>query len=430
MISYYENIKQNIHLRRAFETTPFVAAALLTGIVAYLYSTVFFYLEEWIERFFLSNHWYTTLPITVGAIFLSWWLPKRFAFHAIGSGIPQMLAANELDPRQDATFMESLIGIKVVILKIIASIICVAGGGAVGQEGPTLQVSAGIFYFIGRKFSDFFSDFKGKILVLVGGAAGMAAAFNTPLGGIAYALEELSKEHFNKIKTNMILAVIIAGLCVQTLQGSYLYFGYPTLKDPNAYGYLVVVVISIFVGALGVFFGKILKAILKFRGRCGNKMAFAVNIFCAFLFWGLATYLSSKILGAGKHQIMGILFQNDVVSPVQLLVRVIGPLLMSLAGAAGGLFAPCLSIGAIAGSLFAEYMQAPIPHLAVLVGMIAFLTGFMRTPFTAFILVLEMTDRHSSLMPMMLASLIAYSISKVLDDETFYDFAKHKILGK
>lgn len=427
---HYENLKRNRHLRRVFETTPFVAAALLTGIVGYFYSTVFFYLEERIEGFYLASAWYMTLPITLMAIFLSWWLPKKFAPQAIGSGIPQMLAANELDPREDAGFIESLIGMKVVIFKIIASVVCVAGGGAVGQEGPTLHVSAGIFYFTGRKFSEFFQGFKGKMLVLIGGGAGMAAAFNTPLGGIAYALEELSKEHFNKIKTNMILAVIIAGLCVQVLQGSYLYLGYPTLEEPHAWGYLSVTAISILVGFAGVVFGRLLKSIYDLRGRQSNRSIFALNLFCALVFWALASFLSEKVLGSGKHQIMGILFHDDSVSSVQILVRFVGPLLMSTAGAVGGLFAPSLAVGAVAGSFLGQYLDPSAPHLMALVGMIAFLTGFMRTPFTAFILVLEMTDRHSSLIPMMLASLISYSISKVSDAETFYDYVKHKLLNK
>ncbi len=418
------------HLKRAIETTPFILAALTTALVAIFYSKLFFFFEENIYHFYTKNYWYNNLLITVTSIFLSWFLPYYFAQEAIGSGVPQMLAANELDHHNSKGVLCQLIGLKVIFFKILGSIICIIGGGTIGQEGPMLQISSGIFYFFGNKFGDHYKEFHKKMLILVGGGAGIAAAFNTPLGGIAFSLEELSKDHFNKIKSNVILAVIISGITVQTFHGSYLYLGYPRVEQLSLNNFSMVFIVSITLGFLGSLFGILLKKIYQFRENLNVKQLCALNIFIGIIFWALAQYLSTNILGAGKPQILEILFKNSNVTLTQSILRFIGPLMMALAGTAGGLFAPSLASGVVIATYIGQLAYLDSSNLLALSGMISFLTGFMRIPFTAFILIMEMTDRQTALVPMMIAALIAHGVSKVVTPESFYDFAKEKLLKK
>ncbi|QDK37640.1 chloride channel protein [Bdellovibrio sp. NC01] len=420
---------KKVEYEESLRVVPYLIASLVAAGTAIIYSKLFFQVEEaasWILR---ETHWSVSLLATLATVFLSWFIPHKIAAQAGGSGIPQMLIANELDPSKDKMIIRKLIGIRVILVKIIASLVCVLGGGAVGQEGPTLQIASGIFYRIGEKSTKWIRQTTLRTFILAGGASGLAAAFNTPLGGIAYALEELSKDSFNNFKTYVLWSIITTGIIVQTFSGGYLYFGFPHLESVVFQTYLFVVVIGILAGAMGSYFGSALYEISKFRKRLkGIKKLIALNLACGLLFWLGIYFVSATGVGGGKVLIMDLLFKNNWATPFDMLVRIAGPLLMSLAGVAGGLFAPSLAVGATMGSLLSEFFWTHNHHLLIMAGMIAFLTGFMRTPFTAFILIFEMTDRHSALFPMMIAATVAMWVSSLLQKHSFYDRVKEDFL--
>lgn len=420
---------EKVEYEESLRVVPYLVASFIAAGTAILYSRLFFRAEEAASWFLKETHWSVSLVTTLVAVFLSWFIPHKIATQAGGSGIPQMLIANELDPSKDKSIIRKLIGIRVILVKIIASLVCVLGGGAVGQEGPTLQIASGIFYRIGEKSTKWIRQTTLRTFILAGGASGLAAAFNTPLGGIAYALEELSKDTFNNFKTYVLWSIITTGIIVQTFSGGYLYLGFPRLESVVFQTYIFVAVLGILGGALGSYFGSTLYAISKFRKRLtGIKKLVALNLLCGFVFWLGIYFVSATGVGGGKVLIMDLLFKNDWATPFDIFVRIAGPLLMALAGAAGGLFAPSLAIGAALGSLLSQFFWAHNHHLLIMAGMIAFLTGFMRTPFTAFILIFEMTDRHSALFPMMIAATIAAWVSSLLQKHSFYDRVKEDFL--
>ncbi|HEX7676103.1 MAG TPA: chloride channel protein [Bdellovibrio sp.] len=408
---------------------PFLIASFIAAGTAILYSMAFFKAEEFALDVVRDYHWALSLAITVSAVFLSWYIPFRLATQAGGSGIPQMLIANELDPSLDKPIIRTLIGIRVIVIKILASILAVLGGGAVGQEGPTLQIASGVFYRIGEKSTKWIQQASTRTFILAGGASGLAAAFNTPLGGIAYALEELSRDSFNNFKTYVLWSVITTGLLVQTFMGGYLYLGFPTLENVQLLTYFNVLAVALIAGIAGCYFGSALYKITKIRRRIKSfTQLLSLNLICGILFWLGIFFLSNQGVGGGKILIINILFKGAWATPSDILVRMAGPLLMSLAGVAGGLFAPSLAIGAAVGSFWAQIFWEHNHHLLVICGMIAFLTGFMRTPFTAFILMFEMTDRHSALFPMMLAAVVAAGVSALIEKHSFYDLLKEDFL--
>lgn len=429
ILRYIDGLIEKIEYKDSLKIVPFLIASVIAALTALLYSELFFWSEELAIKIVENSHWILSFLFTVGMIYLSWYLPFRLAKNAGGSGIPQMLKANDLNPETDSKQIRSLIGIRVILVKIVSSVICVLGGGSVGQEGPTLQIASGIFYRVGEKSRKWIADISMRSFIIAGGASGLAAAFNTPLGGIAYALEELSKDYFNNFKTYVLWSVIISGLIVQTFQGSYLYLGFPSIESLSIESYLWIIATSILTAIAGAKFGSILFSIHKSRKKISSfKMLSLVNICCGITFWFILKFVSIHTAGGGKTIITNMLFRDGSSSLEDILARIAGPFLMALAGAAGGLFAPSLAIGAVLGSFISQMVWPHNHHLLILTGMIAFLTAFMRTPFTAFILIFEMTDRHNTLFPMMLSASIAASVARIFEKHSFYESVKNDSL--
>jgi H+/Cl- antiporter ClcA len=152
---------------------------------------------------------------------------------------------------------------------------------------------------------------------------------------------------------------------------------------------------------------------------------------CSLAIAALAFFVNGSIPGSGKALMTTTLFTGDKYSPWYMpLLRITGPLFSFTSGAAGGIFAPALAAGACIGSTFSGWLQlsASNTNLLILSGMVVFLTGITRTPFTAAILVLEMTDRHNLIFHLMLAGMIASLVSVIIDKHSFYDHLKHQYL--
>jgi len=265
-------------------------------------------------------------------------------------------------------------------------------------------------------------------MIITGAAAGLAAAFNTPLGGIVFAIEELTKTHFSYFKTAIFSSVIIAGLTAQGILGPYLYLGYPKIDGLSAYIFLGVIIVAIMTGLLGSGMAKVMLAIFKWKARFKfNKEHILYLVCCALILSGLAIAVNDSVLGSGKDVMERVLFTSDKYSNwYSPLLRIVGPVLSFTSGASGGVFAPALGAGASVGSLVSGWFRLSDANtnLLVLAGMVGFLTGVTRSPFTSAILVLEMTDRHNVIFHLILAGMIASMVSMLIDKHSFYDHLK------
>jgi H+/Cl- antiporter ClcA len=265
-------------------------------------------------------------------------------------------------------------------------------------------------------------------MIMTGAAAGLAAAFNTPLGGIVFAVEELTKTHINYFKTALFTAVIIAGLTAQGLLGPYLYLGYPDVSHSSPYIFFVVILVASMAGLAGSSMAKLILALLKWKNGFKHWHQHLLYVlFCAVVIVVIAYFLNPAVLGSGKALMTRTLFTGDKFSSWHTAAfRVLGPVLCFTTGASGGVFAPSLSAGAGIGSLLSAWMHlsSANTNVVILAGMAAFLTGVTRSPFTSAILVLEMTDRHNLIFHLMLASLIASLVSFIIDRHSFYDRLK------
>lgn len=401
----------------ALQAGVYWLAATTAGLVAVLYSGFFDLTAELTIELLKTKPW---VLIAMGPVcfVLSRWLVVRFAPGAAGSGIPHVMAASTVDP----PYCDRWVGFRVGAVKILSSLAALLGGGVLGPEGPIIQISAGIFYSMGKRFRHIWPNLNHQSLLIAGGAAGIAAAFNTPLGGIVYAIEELSHRNFHRFKTMLISAVIIAGLVAQGLHGPYLYFGFPKLGNvtPNMLPWAVA--IGLVVGLAGALFGKGLRTIGRKVDKWETKgrlwFAALMGVLLPFTAW----WVGADMLGGGSDLIRHLLFTDEKqISWAVVAARFFGPLATYSTGVAGGVFAPSLSAGAAIGAKLAELSDSQNGNFLILLSMIAFLSGVTRAPFTSFVLVMEMTDRHSAIFAMMVASLLASLAGKIIDSKSFYE---------
>ncbi|HEY1032826.1 MAG TPA: chloride channel protein [Flavipsychrobacter sp.] len=427
-LKYIFDTVTNDRIRKSIlEAIPFWIAALLTGLAAVAYTQLFNIAEDLLRHVWNWQRW--SIFIFAPLSFLTAWLIVRlFAKNAGGSGIPQVMAAIDLSATKYENKLSKLLSPRILLTKIASSLFMVFGGGAIGREGPTIQIAGSIFSTINKLIPNSWPKLSQRSFILTGAASGLAAAFNTPLGGIVFAIEELAKIHISLFRTALFTSVIIAGLAAQAILGPYLYLGYPNVKGLSALVFLGVIVVAIVAGMCGAAMCKIILKILEWKRTLTNTQTIIYIIAIGFVIAAAAYFVDSSILGSGKELMNDTLFTDDkYVSGQTLLMRIFGPILSFTVGGAGGIFAPSLSAGASIGSVLAQvfHFADANDNMLILSGMVGFLTGVTRTPFTSAILVLEMTDRHSVIFYLMLSALVSNIAALVIARKSFYEQLKH-----
>jgi len=420
------------HLKHNFlKAAPFWMGSIITGLIAVAYTRLFAMAENGTSIIF-HHYIYLFFILTPICFIISWWMIKQFAPYARGSGIPQVMAAIELSSPGSIDKVKRLLSLRIIVVKILSSLIMVFGGGIIGREGPTIQIAGSVFWKINQMLPAWWPKISKKNMIMTGAAAGLAAAFNTPLGGIVFAVEELTKTHISYFKTALFTAIIIAGLTAQAFLGPYLYLGYPDVSSLSGFVFLPVILVATISGLIGSGISKWMLALIRWKKSFKtNYQHLAYLIVCALIVASAAVFVSGSIFGSGKELITKVLFTGDKYSAWHIaLFRVIGPVLTFTAGGAGGIFAPSLAAGASIGSLLAGWfhLSATDTNLIILAGMVGFLTGVTRTPFTSAILVLEMTDRHNVIFHLMLAGMTASLAALLIDKHSFYDHLREDYL--
>lgn len=427
----FERIGNERFKNNLLQAIPFWVASLLTGLAAVLYAKLFAYAERGTAFIFHSHAWLLFI-ITPVCFFIAWWVIIKFSPGARGSGIPQVMASIELaNPKEDQR-VNKLLSLRVIVVKVFSSLTMALGGGIIGREGPTIQIAGSVFRKVNEWLPAWWPKISKRNMIMTGAAAGLAAAFNTPLGGIVFAVEELTKTHISYFKTALFTAIIIAGLTAQALLGPYLYLGYPNVNGLSAYIFFAVIAVAVIAGLLGSIMSKLMLVLLRWKSTFKFRYQHIFYIIiCALIIVSVAFFLDERMLGSGKDIMTHRLFSSDKYSPWYMpILRVFGPVLSFTTGAAGGVFAPSLSAGASIGSVFSNWLDlsASNTNIVILAGMVGFLTGVTRSPFTSAILVLEMTDRHNVILHLMMAGIIANISAFIIDRHSFYDHLKYQYL--
>jgi H+/Cl- antiporter ClcA len=422
------NEKLKINLLQA---VPFWIASLLAGLVAVLYTKLFTLMESLRVYVFHQIGWIFFI-ITPVCFVLAWRLVKVFSPYSRGSGIPQVMAAIELATPKQNTLVDKLLSLRIIVVKVISSLMMIFGGGVIGREGPTIQIAGSIFRKVNLLLPAWWPKISKSNMIKAGAAAGLAAAFNTPLGGIVFAVEELTKTHISYFKTALFTAVIIAGLTAQGLLGPYLYIGYPNITGISSWIFFSVILVAVICGLAGSVMAKLMLAILKWKTTLKKgAQQYMYVVVCALIIASLAFFVNERAFGSGKEIMTTTLFTSDkYVAWYVPFIRIFDQILSFTIGSAGGVFSPALGAGASIGSLIASWFHFSDSdtNLLILCGMVSFLTGVTRTPFTSAILVLEMTDRHSVIFHLMLAGMVSGLAALLIDKHSLYEHLKYEYM--
>lgn len=372
------------------------------------------------------DFWWSPYLITPAGLALAAWFTKRYAPNAAGSGIPQVIAARQL---ANPTDRETLVSIKTALFKIALLLFGLLCGASAGREGPTVQVGASTMFALGR-----LQPSRHAALLLAGSAAGVAAAFNAPLAGIVFGIEEMSRSFEQRTSGLVIGTVVAAGLTSLAIVGDYTYFGTTSDTLPLGRGWIAVPIAGVVCGLAGGIFSRILleagKGLPGLLGRFMKDYPVAFAFVCGLAIVLCAMLGNVDIYGTGYEQAQAIL-RGEELSRAFAPLKLIATALSSISGIPGGLFSPSLAVGAgIARDLTVLLPDVSIGALAVLC-MAAYLAGVVQAPITSFVIVSEMTENHALVIPIMLASLIAAGTSKAICPEGVYHaLSKRFLAGK
>ncbi|UPJ56052.1 chloride channel protein [Bradyrhizobium sp. 192] len=364
----------------------------------------------------LAKSRYAVLAVTPLGFVLSAYLTIRLFPNAQGSGIPQAIAARHLT---DQRARESLVSMRIAIGKVILTLFGLLCGGSVGREGPTVQVGASIMFALGRV-----SPRRQPGLILAGAAAGVAAAFNTPLAGIVFGIEEMSRAFETRTSSLIIAAVIAAGLTSLALAGNYAYFGSSATSLARGLDWLAVPLCGVAGGLAGGLFSRIVITMARggknSLGRAikGHPLWFAFACGLAVAICGLVS--GDTIYGTGYDQVKTALEHGSPLPQDFGVLKLLATTFAAISGIPGGIFAPSLAVGAGIGSNIASFFHdAPLGAI-MLLGMVSYFAGVVQAPITAFVIVTEMTDNHGMVVPLMAAALIAHVTSRMICEEGIY----------
>lgn len=422
-----DSIKVNVQ-----QSLPFWIASFVVGLVAVGYTRLFS-VSEHLLTIIMQWHAWMIFILAPLSFLVAWMIVQLFAPNARGSGIPQVMAAIELSsPKHDGK-VGKLLSLRIMITKIASSLMMVFGGAAIGREGPTIQVASSIFHFINKLIPSSWSRVSTQSYILTGASAGLAAAFNTPLGGIVFAIEELAKVHIRYFRTALFSAVIIAGLTAQGLLGPYLYLGYPDVRFLAISIFVPLVLVAVLGGIAGSLMSKAILKLTRWKRHFSKWQNVCFVLGAGLLVASLAYFFDAEILGSGKDTMNTVLFTENKVSGANtVLMRMLGPVIAFNTGAAGGVFAPSLAAGASIGAFVSNllHLSGANANILILSGMVGFLTGVTRTPFTSAILVLEMTDRHSVIFHLMIAAMISNIAALMIDRHSLYEQLKNDYVAQ
>ena len=345
----------------------------------------------------------------------------RFFPGSQGSGIPQTIAS--LDPKGNSRIREQVLSLRVAIGKTILTILGLFFGASVGREGPTVQIGASIMHSLGS-LARFPKHDLEKGLILAGGAAGVAAAFNTPLAGIVFAIEEMSRSFEEHNSSTILMTVIIAGITSLALLGNYSYFGHTSESLAFGSEWFVVAICGISGGLLGGAFSRALIEVNKgLSGRIGELMraepvAFAAVCGLILALIGLAS--GNTTYGSGYSEAKSLLDGTAALPESYGLLKMTATAVSYISGIPGGVMAPTLSAGAGFGANFAHFFTSVPAGPTIILGMVAYFAGVTQAPITAFVIVMEMTANHEMVLPLMAAAFIAKLCSRLICPSPLY----------
>jgi H+/Cl- antiporter ClcA len=403
--------------------------AISVGIVATLFALAGDFANSQFHALQSEYRWAPLLITPLGLAAVAW-ITRRFCPGAVGSGIPQTIAAiNERDER----FRNGMLSLRIAVSKIVLTFIALLSGASVGREGPTVQVGASIMHAIGERFRFSRRDKEGGVMIVAGGAAGVAAAFNTPLAGIVFAIEELSRSYEYRTSGITLTAVVLAGITAVAIVGNYTYFGVTNVALGGGGNLFAIPVCGLTGGIAGGVFARLLigagHGIPGQMGLFGRRHPIYFAAACGLVLAIIGIIAGGSTFGTGYEQAKGLLQNSQALPDSYPVLKLAATLISYVSGIPGGVFAPSLAVGAGLGGELAQFFPLAPPSTIVVLGMVAYFSGVVQAPLTAFVIVLEMTNDQDMVLPLMATALIARFASRIVCPEPLYRALADSILA-
>ncbi|WP_296949429.1 chloride channel protein [uncultured Massilia sp.] len=378
--------------------------------------------------------WWSPLLWTPACAAAIVWATRRFAAGAAGSGIPQVMAA--LDRRADGEGRGLFVSLRLSCAKILLTSAGLLGGLSLGREGPSAQIAAGVM-LQARRLLPWGIGMRGdgtpavgiRGLLVAGGAAGIAAAFNTPLGGVMFAIEELARSPEHRSSGLIIAAIVLAGLVAVSAHGNGAYFGVIHAQHVGVQLILPGLLLAVLAGLAGGLFSRLLIASLSgtasdrfSRLRARRPVLFAAGCGLAVAVIGLVT--AGATFGSGYASTRAMVEDGAAMPFAYALFKFLATWITTWSGVPAGIFAPSLAIGAAIGNDVALLLfGTPAPSLIAL-GMVGFLAAATQAPLTSFIIVMEMVDGHAMVLSLMACALVSFAVARIISPPLYPTLAR------
>ncbi len=392
-----------------------IGFAALAGLVVVAFTWMTEYAFGWFERLHGAYGWAPLIwsPLCAASIV---WVMRRYLVGAAGSGIPQVMAA--MDAGVAPAHRNLYVSLKLTVAKMALATWGLLGGLSLGREGPSVQIAAGVMHHA-RHYLPKRSQVSEHGLLMAGGAAGIAAAFNTPLGGIMFAIEELSRRPEQRNSGLLLAAIVLSGLMAVSVYGNATYFGRIRVDQFSLALLWPGLLLAVACGLAGGLFARVL--LLSVRGDSADRfsrwrqrspVAFATACGLVLAVIGLVSHGST--FGTGYAASRAMLDGHSQTEPLYTLLKFMATWITAWAGVPGGIFAPALSIGGSLGNDIAQLTHYANAPTLIALGMAGFLAAVTQAPLTAFIIVMEMVDGHALVLSLMASAMVASGVSRLL----------------
>jgi chloride channel protein, CIC family len=364
-----------------------------------------------------SAAWRRILIPTAGSLVTGYLLARYFP-NARGSGIPQAKFA--------LFIRDGYISLRTVVGKFLCCSVSLASGIALGREGPSVQIGAGIASVLGRRFG--LSVANVKTLLPVGCSAALAAAFNTPIAAVLFSLEEIVGDLHAPVLGTVVLSSATSWIVLHLILGDHPLFHVPAYQLVNPVEFGIYAILGVLGGLGSVCFVKLL-LYLRIWFKQLPKSTVWLQPTAGGLLVGIFGLFRPEVLGVGYDYVDRVLGGDFPARTVALLaiLKIIATPACYSSGNAGGIFGPSLFIGAMIGGTVGSIAHNLLPHVTAtagayaLVGMGTAFAGIVRTPLTSVIMIFEMTRDYSIVVPLMISNLISFFISQQLQPEPIYE---------
>jgi H+/Cl- antiporter ClcA len=405
----------------------FWLGAILLALVASGFAQAADEAQDLFGRIIAGRAWLVFLLAPAG-LSLSVWLTRKVFPGAQGSGIPQTIAALHLTDRE---LIATILSLRVACGKIVLTLLGLLCGASIGREGPTVQIGAALMHALGRTLRLPRLELE-RALILAGGAAGVAAAFNTPLAGVVFAIEELSHSFEARTSGTVLTAVILAGITTLALAGNYSYFGVSSVEMTLGAGWVAVVLCALVGGAAGGLFAQTLvsasRGLPGWPGRFIQRHPVGFAATCGLVIAGIGLASQGSSYGTGYDQARSLVEGHARLPVLFPFYKLAASIVSYISGIPGGIFAPSLAIGAGLGDWMSHLVPGAPSGAIVLLGMVAYFSGVVQAPITATMIVMEMTDNQRMTIPLLATSMLAFGVSRLICRRPLYGALARRFL--